>query len=184
MQNTTFIFFFYFFWAALGLCFCVWAFSSCGKQGLLFIVVCRLLIASLVVEHGLQEHRLQQLWHTGSVVVACGSRAQAQQLWRTGLLAPRHVGSSLTRARTRVPCTGRRILNHRATREAQISNFKSTDDYWKMLGNQPVKRGKDSSIYPAFPMCFRETKVDKGTVDQLIKEGMIGLEYQHFKGQI
>ena len=38
-------------------------------------------------------------------------------LWSTGsrhagLVAPRHVGSSRTRARTRVPCLGRRILNH------------------------------------------------------------------------
>ena len=51
----------------------------------------------------------------------CGAQApdaQAQQLWLTGLVAPRHVGSSRTRARTRVPCTGRQILNHCATREA------------------------------------------------------------------
>ena len=34
-----------------------------------------------------------------------------------GLVAPRHVGPSQTRARTRVPCIGRRILNHCATRE-------------------------------------------------------------------
>ena len=34
-----------------------------------------------------------------------------------GLASPRHVGSSRTRARTRVPCIGRRILNHCATRE-------------------------------------------------------------------
>ena len=38
-------------------------------------------------------------------------------MWRTGLVAPRHVGSSRTRARTRVPCIGRWILNHCATRE-------------------------------------------------------------------
>ena len=44
-------------------------------------------------------------------------RAEAQQLWRTGLVAPRHVGSSQIRDQTRVPCTGRRILNHCATRE-------------------------------------------------------------------
>ena len=51
----------------------------------------------------------------------CGARApdaQAQQLWLTGPVALRHVGSSQTRARTRVPCIGRRILNHCATREA------------------------------------------------------------------
>ena len=41
--------------AALGLRCCARAFSSCGKRGLLFVAVCRLLIAvaSLVVEHGL-----------------------------------------------------------------------------------------------------------------------------------
>ena len=56
----------------------------------------------------------QQLWHAGS-------RAQAQQLWCTGLVAPWHVGSSQTRARIRVPCIGRRILNHCTTKEAQVS---------------------------------------------------------------
>ena len=54
--------------------------------------------------------RAQQLW-------LAGSRAQAQQLWRTGLVALRHVGSSRTRAGTRVPRTGRQTLNHCATRE-------------------------------------------------------------------
>ena len=34
-----------------------------------------------------------------------------------GLVAPRHVGSSLTRDQTRVPCIGRWILNHCATGE-------------------------------------------------------------------
>ena len=53
----------------------------------------------------------QQLW-------LVGSRAQAQQLWCTGLVAPQHVESSQTRARTHVPCIGRRILNHCTTREA------------------------------------------------------------------
>ena len=51
----------------------------------------------------------------------CGAQApdtQAQQLWLTGLVAPRHVGSSQTRAQTRVPCIGRQILNHCATGEA------------------------------------------------------------------
>ena len=54
----------------------------------------------------------QQLW-------LAGSRAQAQQLWCTGLVAPWHVVSSWTRARTRIPCIGRRILNHCATKEVQ-----------------------------------------------------------------
>ena len=43
------------FWTVLSLHYCTWAFSNCCEQGLLFIVVHRLLIAaaSLVVEHGL-----------------------------------------------------------------------------------------------------------------------------------
>ena len=43
------------FLAVLGLCCCMWTFSSCGKQGLLFVAVHRFLIAvaSLVAEHGL-----------------------------------------------------------------------------------------------------------------------------------
>ena len=41
-------------------------------------------------------------------------------MWLTGLVAPWHVGSSQTRARTRVPCIGRQILNHCATREAPV----------------------------------------------------------------
>ena len=44
----------------------------------------------LVAEHRLQARSLQQLW-------LAGSRAQAQQLWRTGLVALRHVRSSQTR---------------------------------------------------------------------------------------
>ena len=42
----------------------------------------------------------------------CGAQApdaQAQQLWLTGLDAPRHVGSSQIRARTRVPCMAGRF---------------------------------------------------------------------------
>ena len=87
--------------AVLGLQFCARAFSSCGKRGPLFIAVHRPLTiaASLVAEHRLQTRRLSN----------CGLRAQ---------LLPRHVGSSKTRARTRVPCIGRQILNHCATREA------------------------------------------------------------------
>ena len=49
--------------------------------------------------------------------------AQSQQLWLTGLAAPRHVGSSWTGARTRVPCIGRQIPNHCATREAPYFYF-------------------------------------------------------------
>ena len=44
----------YLFLAVMGLCFCTWAFSSCGEQGLLFVVVHGLpiVVAFLVAEHG------------------------------------------------------------------------------------------------------------------------------------
>ena len=52
---TKFIYLIYLLLATLGLRCCAWAFSSCGKQGLLFVAVCGLLtaVASLVVDHGL-----------------------------------------------------------------------------------------------------------------------------------
>ena len=54
--------------AVLGLRFCARAFSSCGKQGPLFIAMRGPLtiVASLVAEHRLQTRRLS----------SCGSRAQ------------------------------------------------------------------------------------------------------------
>ena len=59
---------FFFLMAVLGLRFCATAFSSCGKQGPLFIAVRGPLTiaASLVAEHRLQTRRLS----------SCGSRAQ------------------------------------------------------------------------------------------------------------
>ena len=47
-----------------------------------------------------------------------GSRRTDSVVVAHGPSSPRHVGSSQTRARTHVPCTGRQILNHCATREA------------------------------------------------------------------
>ena len=49
------LFIYLFILAALGLCCCMWAFSSCGQQGLLFVAMRGPLIvaASLAVEHRL-----------------------------------------------------------------------------------------------------------------------------------
>ena len=95
--------FIYLFLAVLGLRFCARAFSSCGEWGPLFIAVCRPLHY-----HGLSCCRAQ------------APDAQAQWLWLTGPVAPRHVGSSQTRARTCVPCISRQILNHCTTKEAPL----------------------------------------------------------------
>ena len=121
---------FYLFLAALGLRCCARAFSSCSEWGLLFVAVHGLLIAvaSLVAEHGPQSVQASVVAARG--LSSCSAWALgllgfsscvtwAQQLWRMGLVTPRHVGSSRTRSRTHVPCIGRQILNHCATREVQ-----------------------------------------------------------------
>ena len=62
------------------------------------------------------------LWSAGFslrrflLLQSTGSRAWAQQLWCTGFIALWLVRSSQTRDQTRVPCTGRWILIHCATR--------------------------------------------------------------------
>ena len=86
----------YLFLAALGLRFCVRAFSSCGERGPLFIVVRGPLTiaASLVAEHKLQTRRLSN----------CGSRAQLLRgMWdppRPGLepMSPALAGGLSTTA--------------------------------------------------------------------------------------
>ena len=100
----------------LGLCCCARAFSSCGKQGPLFIAVQRLLTAvgSLV-----SEHRLYGAW--SSVVTShglrrCGSRATEPRFnrygARTSLLHSNECGLFLDQRSTRVSCIGRWILYH------------------------------------------------------------------------
>ena len=80
---------------------------------------------SRVVASGATLHRGVRASHYRSLS-CCGAQApdaQAEQLWLTGPVAPRHVGSSQTRARTGVPCIGRQALNHCATREAHPCTF-------------------------------------------------------------
>ena len=157
--STILSFFLNLFLAVLGLRCCVQAFSGCGERGLLFIAVHRLLIAvaSLVVEHGLQARGLQQLQHVGfsscsmwaQQLWLVGSRAQAQQLWCMGLVAPRHVGSSRTRAQTCVTCSGRRILNYCATREVPYCL-----DYCSFVVQSEVREpDSSSSVFPSQD-CF------------------------------
>ena len=86
-----------FFLAALGLRCCTWAFSSQGSRGYpslgfmgfslwwLLLLQSRGSWASVVAMHGAQQLQL------------AGSGALTHQLWRTGLVAPRHVGSSRPR---------------------------------------------------------------------------------------
>ena len=122
------LFFSLFVWflAALGLRCCARAFSLAAASGGYSSLWCA----------GLSLWWLLLLQSTGSRCVGfsssgtwaqqlclMGSRAQAQQLWRTDLVAPQHVGYSWTRARTHVPCNGRQILNHCTTSEVPQNNY-------------------------------------------------------------
>ena len=97
----------YLFLAVLGL-YCCTSFSLIAASGdSSLVAVCGLLLAAtfLVAEHRLYGAQAQQLQFPGS-------RAQAQQLWYTGLVPPWHVGSSWTGDRTHISCVGRWILCH------------------------------------------------------------------------
>ena len=113
------LFIYLFILAALDLRCCAQTFSSCSKRGILFIAVRWLLIAvaSLVAEHGLQAHGLQQLWHAGSVVVARRLQSAGSVVMAHGLSCSAACEIFPDQGSTCVPCIGRRILNHCATRE-------------------------------------------------------------------
>ena len=78
--------FIYLFLAALGLCFCAWAFSSCGERGLVFVVV-RGLLTAVTSRCGawvlgawasvVAAHRLSSCgsWALERRLSSCGSRA-------------------------------------------------------------------------------------------------------------
>ena len=88
-------------------------FSSCGEWGLLSS-------CGAWVSHcdAFPYCGAQALGCEGVQLLLPSSRTQVQQLWSTGLVAPWHVGSAWIRDRTHVSYTGRRMLYHRATREA------------------------------------------------------------------
>ena len=80
----------------------------------------------------------------------CGAQApdaQAQQLWLTGPVALQHVGSSQTRARTRVPCTSRQTPSHCATREAWLCRKCNTQLLFP-------KQGKEGTVRAVLMVVF------------------------------
>ena len=110
IETLSFFFFFFFIFGCVGSSVRARAFSSYGKWGPLFIAVQGPLFIAVrgpftIAAPPFAGHRLQT-----RRLSSCGSRAQlVRGMW---------VGSSQTRARTRVPCISRQILNHCATREA------------------------------------------------------------------
>ena len=146
--------------AVLVLHFCARAFSSCGKRGPLFIMVRGPLTitASLVAEHRLQTRRLSN----------CGSRAQ---------LHPRHVGSSQTRARTRVPCIGRQILNHCATWEAPASYLLNTLAFGSLYHpirslDHLLETPSEQTTWRSHAMRRESETTWRGTEDQLSQQSV------------
>ena len=107
------------------------ALSSCREQGLLFVAVCRLLIAvaSLVGSR-----------HAG----VSSFSVWAQQLWHSGLVAPRHVESSQNKDQTYGPCIDRQILNHCFHGSPEIEFLKIL-----VIGPTPQKTPGPVPSYPA-----------------------------------
>ena len=121
--------FYLFILTALGLCCYMWAFSRCRGWRLLFS--CR-----VGASHcgGFSCCRAQALGHAGSVVVTSGFSCFTA------------CGIFPDQDQTCVPCIGRRVLNHRTTRE--------------VLRKPPFKvRG---CFWPSWPPCFLQLKKRDG----------------------
>ena len=86
-----------------------WVYSGVYWQGLIWITRCRKNVDFLkkFLNVFIWLHQVLAAWCVIFVMSP----------WHTSLVAPRHMGSSQTRDQTHVPCIGRQILNHWATRE-------------------------------------------------------------------
>ena len=104
---------------------CTWAFSRCGEWGYSSLQCMGFSLRWLL------------LWRLSS-------RAQAQQLWPTGLVATLREGSSQTRDQTGVPCVGKGILSHWTTALSSASDLTLNMVYL------PTPNGK-SRISPSWP---------------------------------
>ena len=81
-----------------------------------------------------------------------------------GLVVPRHVGSSYTRHWTRVPCIGKQILHHWATREALWGSLNCTNFHlWS---------------YPRFPF---QALSKQSTGGRFFREAVINRVQAHVK---
>ena len=88
-------------------------------------------------------------WHAGFNSAAHGidsvsvrlQGAWAPVIRRTGFVALLHVGSSQTRERTRVPCTGRWIPIHCNTREVHYLLVSKSLDLWVFIWGELTPSG-------------------------------------------
>ena len=94
--------------------------------------------------------------------------AQAQQLWLTGLVAPRHVGSSQARARTRVPCIGRQTLNHCATREApQFLKIRFSVYHWELIKHSAIET--QVTFWQKHDLIWKDERNRAGSLDPSLR---------------
>ena len=138
------------FLAALGLRCCAWAFSSCGEQGLLFVAVRWASHCS-----GFSCCGAWALGVWASVLVArglssCSSRALERRLRSCGARAYLLCGMwdlpGSSRDQTHVPCIGRWVLHHCATREVPwVSTFMSLLLYFFGLAIVIIFKKKSAS---------------------------------------
>ena len=84
-------------------------------------------------------------------------------MWHVGLVAPRHVGSSQARARTCVPCNGRQILNHCATREVPVVGNLNWYDSWDNFGQCLIDLNLlDHEVFALIKyVCLRKSKINR-----------------------
>ena len=139
--------------AALRLLCSKQTFSSCCELGLLFVVVHQLIaVVSLVVEHRLQVLRLQQLWPTG-------------------LVAPRHVEQSQTRDQTHQQANSYPLCHQRSPRNVKFLikyRFKCfllivNDNYQFKVKGETRGEGKETRR-PDWPRKERLKKGNSGSV--------------------
>ena len=126
-------------------------------------------VASPAAEPGLWACGLQELPTWAQELRFSGFRAQAQQLWSTGLVAPKYVGSSLIRDQTCVSCIGRRILYHWATREA-LEYSESNTLHLSLCFNLVTLRCFPLPLYLALRWF---TKSNEIMVCKLVMEGCV-----------
>ena len=139
--------------AALGLCCCTRAFSSCGERGLHFRCSARASHCS-----SFSRCRVLALGMRASVVVARGLSSCGSVVVAHGLSCSAACGIFRTRARTRVPCIDRQILNRWATREGPHFYFLIFQFQALSFDFPPWRQGFSSlTITPLHPQTHTHT---------------------------
>ena len=110
----------------------------------------------------------------GGFPCCMGFGVQTQQLWLTGFVALRHVGSSRTRDRTRVSCVGRQILIHCAARESPgslINLFNKPTSLFRML--KGIARWKGPYYWVESAITHLEIIMLRNKLDETVQDSLL-----------